>query len=67
MKPELQKIQDVLDSNSGKYLLAYEVKDNEEIRRGLPIYKDKRIAEQKANDLVKDIDVVISCWVEEKF
>ena len=66
MKSELQKIQDILDSNSGKYLLAYEVKDNEGIRRGLPVFKDKRIAEQKANDLVKDIDIVISCWVEEK-
>ena len=66
MKSELQKMQDVLDTNSGKYLLAYEVKDNEEIRRGLPVFKDKRIAEQKANDLVKDIDIVISCWVEEK-
>ncbi len=63
---ELQQMQRVLDHNKGKYFLAYRVKDNEEIRRGLPVYVDKRIAKQKARELVKDIDVIIKCWVEEK-
>ena len=63
---ELQKMQKVLDTNSGKYLLAYRVKDNEEIRRGLPVFVEKTEAEQAAEDMVKDIDVIIKCWVEEK-
>lgn len=63
---ELQKMQRILDNNEGKYLLAYRVKDNEEIQRGLPVYVDRRTAEEKAEELVKDIDVIIKCWVEEK-
>ena len=63
---ELQKMQSILDEDKGKYLLAYRVKDNDEIRRGLPVYVDRRTAEEKAEELVKDIDVIIKCWVEEK-
>ena len=63
---ELLEMQKVLDENRGKYLLAYRVKDNEKIQRGLPVYVDKRTAKQKAKELAKDIDVIIKCWVEEK-
>lgn len=63
---KLQQMQKVLDENRGKYLLAYRVKDNKEIQHGLPVYVDKRTAEQKAEELVKDIDVIIECWVEDK-
>ena len=63
---ELREMQRILDNNEGKYLLAYRVKDNEFIQRGLPVYVDKRTAEEKAEELVKDINVIIKCWVEEK-
>ena len=61
-------IQRILDSNSGKYLLAYRIKDNRKIQRGLAIYKEdqKEKAEADAERMVNDIDVIIKCWVEEK-
>lgn len=64
----MRTIQRILDSNSGKYLLAYRIKDNKKIQRGLAIYKEnqKDLAEADAERLVNDIDVVIKCWVEEK-
>ena len=61
---ELQKMQRILDNNEGQYLLAYRTKYNDEIQRGLPVYVDKHRAEKEAEELVKDIDVVIKCWVE---
>lgn len=59
-------MQRILDEDKGKFLLAYRVKDNDEIRRGLPVYVDRRTAEEKAEELVENIDVIIKCWVEEK-
>jgi len=63
---ELERMQKILDDNEGQYLLAYRVKDNDEIRRGLPVFVERTEAEQAAEDMVKDIDVIITCWVEEK-
>ena len=50
--------------SEAKYLLAYRTKYNEEIQKGLPIFKTKSEAESKVADLVKDIDVIIECWAE---
>ena len=63
---ELEEMQKVLESGRGKYLLAYRVKDNEKIQRGLPVYMEKKKAKQAAKDIVKRIDVIIKCWVEER-
>ena len=63
---ELERMQKILDDDNGQYLLAYRVKDNEEIRRGLPVFVERTEAEQAAEDMVKDIDIIIKCWVEAK-
>ena len=63
---ELEQMQKVLESGRGKYLLAYRVKDNEKIQRGLPVFMDKKKAKENAKDLVKRVDVIIKCWVEER-
>lgn len=63
---ELEQMQNILESGRGKYLLAYRVKDNEQIQRGLPVYNDKKKAKRAAKRLAKDIDVIIKCWVEDR-
>ena len=61
---QLDRLLKTLENPEGKYLLAYRTKHNKEIQKGLPIFKTKSEAESKVADLVKDIDVIIECWVE---
>jgi len=63
---EEERMQRILSGNSGKYLLAYSTEHNKEIQRGLPVFVEREEAELAAEDMVKDIDVLIECWVEEK-
>jgi len=61
---EFERMSRILNEGSGKYLLAYRTDHDDEVRKGLAVFEGKQEAEDKAAELVENLDVIVECWVE---